>query len=49
MSKAPMRLVQVSSRQNTAAKKVRVSSSVRHRQASPAGLQWNLTNRSSSW
>ena len=49
MMAAQVRLVQVSSRHNAAARAVRVSSSVRHRQAMPAGVRWNLMSSSSSW
>ena len=49
MTPAQVRVVQVSSRQNAAARAVRMVSSVRHRQAMPAGVRWNLTNSSSSW
>src|SRR6516165_8545721 len=49
MTPAQGALVQVSSRQNTAVRVVRARSSVRHRQAMPAGVRLNFTNRSSSW
>ena len=49
MMAAHVRVTQVASRSSTAAKAVRVSSSVRHRQAIPAGVRWNLMNSSSSW
>ena len=49
MMPAQMRVVQVSSRHHAAARTDMVSSSVRHRQAIPAGVRWNLMNSSSSW
>src|SRR5215469_12299825 len=49
MTPAQVALVQVSSRQNTAVRVVRTRSSVRHRQAMPAGVRLNLVNSSSSW
>ena len=49
MIPAQMRVVQVSSRHHAAARTDEGESSVRHRQAIPAGVRWNLTNSSSSW
>ena len=46
---AQVRVIRVSSHRRTAARVEVVSSSVRHRQAIPAGLRWNFTNMSSSW
>ena len=49
MMAAQVRVVQVSSHRSAAAVNARVASSVRHRQAIPAGVRWNLMNSSSSW
>jgi hypothetical protein len=49
MMAAQVRVVQVSSRHSAAAVNARAASSVRHRQAIPAGVRWNLMNSSSSW
>src|SRR5215472_15883496 len=49
MTPAQGAVVQMSSRQNTAVRVVRTRSSVRHRQAMPAGVRLNLMNSSSNW
>ena len=49
MMAAQVRVVQVSSHQQRGSGEREGGSSVRHRQAMPAGVRWNLMNSSSSW